>query len=161
MRKMMLSLLLLAAPSLALPGVTRSRPPARIYHVAPSFTVANGSTPVRYVYPHAAGARLVDVIVYQVVAGTVGTSWTVLLRNAAGTAVTATSGVITVAAGAHVALDAAGNLPDVAGCTRPALKTDATVDIAKGGFIDVYTTETGSYTVHPIAVVVLVFEPRG
>jgi hypothetical protein len=162
MRKTMLSLLLLAAPSLALPaGVTRDRPLAPIYWVSPFFTVANASTPARFVYPHVAGARLVDAIVYQVSAGTTGTSWTLNVRNAAGASVLTTTATITQAAGASIVVDAKAQIAAVAGCTRPVIKTDGTEAITKGGFLDIYTTESGSYSPHPVGVVVLVFQPNG
>jgi hypothetical protein len=161
MRKMMLSLLLLAVPSLALPGVTRDRALAPIYWVSPFFTVANASTPARFVYPHVAGARLVDATVYQVSAGTTGTSWTLNVRNAAGASVLTTTATITQAAGASVAVDAKAQIAAVAGCTRPVIKTDGTEVITKGGFLDIYTTESGSYSPHPVGVVVLVFQPNG
>jgi hypothetical protein len=140
--------------------ISRSTAARYVFWVPPWFTVANGSTPARFVYPYAAGARLVDVLVYQVAAGTVGTSWTLNVRNAAGTSLLTTTATLTLASGANQTTDAKGAVALPSGWTRPVLKTDATVDIAKGGFLDIYTTETGAYTVHPTGVVVLVFEPK-
>ena len=125
----------------------------------PYFNTANGSVVGRFVYPYAAGARLVDVLVYQVQAGTGGTSWSVTVRNAAGTGMLDTLPVATLASGANQVTDAKEEVALPSGWTRPVIKSDATPDVVKGGFIDVYCTEVGTYSPHAVGIVVLVFAP--
>jgi hypothetical protein len=129
-------------------------------YAPPQITVAHNSTLASLVYPFAAGARLVDVIVYQWTAGVGGTSWTATVRNSAGTALLSTLSVLTLAAGAAIGVDAKAEMSLPAGCTRPVLKTDTTVDVSKGSYIDILTSETGSYSTHASARFVLVFEPK-
>jgi hypothetical protein len=163
MRKTLsLALFLLAgfAPVTASAGVQRVKT-QRVYWVSPGFNVANAAVGARYVYPLTGGGRLVDVIVYQVSAGSVGTSWSVDVRNAAGTSVLSAVSVATQASGASQVTDALGNVALPSGWTRPAIKTDTTPNVTKGGFLDVYLTEVGSYSSHPVAMVVLVFQPNG
>ena len=78
-------------------------------------------------------AKVVDVIISQPYAGTGGTSYTInILKN--GTTMLTTNGAITQAAAAG-AVDAKGELANVAGYTRPVLKTDSTVLLKKGDII--------------------------
>lgn len=131
-----------------------------VYHTA-SVGVLNGSSVSPfYVYPMKCGARLVDVLVYQRTAGGGGTSWGLDIRNVSGTSLLTTTGVITLASGAGTVTDAKGELSLPNGWTRPALKTDSTVDVAKGDLLYVYTTEVGSFSTHPTAVVTFVFDPK-
>lgn len=164
-----LTLLLALLPALAFANIDRGlvttpkiskATPARYFVVESNqFTTIAGAAVWRWVYPFATPARLVDLIVYQVGAGTVGTSWTATLRDATPTSLMTTSGLATQASGANLVTDAKGELSLPAGWTRPVLKTDATTLYSKGEYIEIYTAETGAYTVHPTGIVALVFEP--
>jgi hypothetical protein len=131
-----------------------------VYFATPYFNTANGSPVARFTYPYVAGARLVDVLVYQVTAGTGGTSWSATVRNTTGTGMLSTLPVATLASGASVGTDAKGELSLPSGWTRPVIKVDATPNVAKGDFFDVYVTEVGTYSPHAIGLVVLVFQPN-
>lgn len=125
----------------------------------PAWTVANASYPATWVAPF--NCRLVDVVVAQRTAGTVGTSWSLDVRLADGTtSMLSVVPVATLASGASKTTDVRGDLTLPAGWTRPVVKTDATPDLAKGAVVHLYTTETGAYTVHPGASVALIFEPK-
>jgi hypothetical protein len=134
--------------------------PARYYVYASPQVVASASTVIAStVYPFGGGAKLVDVIAYQLTAGTTGTSWTINVRNAAGTSLLTTNATIPLSAGASAGIDVKGEMT-CSGCTRPVIKTDGTADVAKGGYVDIQLTESGSYGTHPSVRVVLVFEPK-
>lgn len=162
-------LILLLAPALALGNADRrvvttskisTASPARYVEYSTGvLTLAHGAVIGRYVYPFPGGARLVNVIVYQHSAGTVGTSWTANVRNAATTSLLATTMTATLASGAAQVSDARGDIALPSGWTRAVIKTDGTATIAQGAMLDVHITETGSYSAHPMGLVVLVFEP--
>jgi hypothetical protein len=161
----LLLLLPLAATAQSIkPGLTGTRQispasPARyVYFQAYVTSVASG-TLTSFVYPYPGGARLVDVVVSQVAAGTGGTSVAVDAKNAAVVSLLTTPLSATLASGANVVTDARGNLSLPSGWTRPVIKTDATPVVAQGASIQLVVTETGAYTVHPVLSVTFVFDP--
>lgn len=119
----------------------------------------NGAIVAYAFYGAPASARLVDVVIYQLAAGTTGTSIAVDVRTSAGTSMLTAAGVMTLAAGANQKTDARGDIALPSGWTRPAVKTDATALVTEGSVIQVYTTETGVYGSHPTILVALIFEP--
>lgn len=146
-------------PFVNTPAISPGSPAHYVPMSSPLFlTAANGVT-ARFVYPFAGGARLVDMLVHQADAGVGGTSYTVDVKNVAGTSLLATLPVSTLASGASKGTDAKGDVALPSGWTRPVLKTDATVTVAKGDRLNVSTVETGTYSTHATVVVVLVFEP--
>jgi hypothetical protein len=144
-------------------GKISTAAPARYFAVQSNqFTVANGLAAWRWVYPFATPARLVDMVVYQVSAGTVGAgapAWYVSPRDSVPTNLLTTTTKATQASGANLAIDAKGVLAIPAGWTRPVLKTDASVIFTKGKYVEIYVSETDTYTAHPTGIVALVFEP--
>lgn len=168
MRKVLCLLVLVLVPAFALAqgvgpakiGTSRISKRAAAHYVLLGMSNA-GTVPgtlVRFIYPYSAGAKLVDIVAYTYSVGVGGTSWSFSVRNAAGTSLLSTLGTMALADGA-VAMDTVGDIPKPTNSTRPVLKTDSTVSVSKGSFIDVYATETGTYSTHPTAMVVLVFEP--
>jgi hypothetical protein len=154
----------LLSPARAPAGPSRSRwtPSTARYVVIPfaGNVAASGSRLGFTVWPHDSRARLVDVIVHQYTAGTIGTSWSAQVRRADGASfanMLSTASVLTLASGAYAETDAQGDIALPAGCTRPVI--DSSVEVSKGSYIDVITNETGSYTVHASGSVILVFEP--
>jgi hypothetical protein len=149
--------------------LTRSIGTAQISRLSPAHwvavpliqqsSVASGLV-INAIYPHSAPARLVDVIHYQVGAGVGGTSYTLDVKNAAGTSLLTTLSVATLASGADKVTDARGEIALPAGWTRPVLKTDTTVDVTKGTKLRIETVETGTFSTHPTFIVVLIFEPK-
>lgn len=122
-------------------------------------TAASGSI-ASYAYPFAGGARLVDAIFVQYTPGAGGTSWDGDIRKSDGTSLLTTKCTGTLASGSYKRTDAKGDLALQPGWTRPVLKTDATVDVAKGDYLELHTTETGTYSTHATILVILVFEPK-
>lgn len=125
-----------------------------------SYAVSNNGT-TQYVWPYGR-ARLVDIVIHQQGAGTVGTSWSVQVRKILGTYTTMLSTTSTAlqssGATAATVIDAKGDMALPVGWTRPVIKTDGSEIVAKGDYLDVLTTESGSYSVHPTAMVCIVFE---
>jgi|GEM_PF-7088387 len=140
--------------------ISAASPARYVEHRPAAFTVVASASISGFVYPYAGGARLVDVIVYQVAAGTVGTSWVLDLKTVAGTSLFTTLPVMTLASGANQMTDTKGEIALPSGWTRGVLKTDSTVTVTKGQVLNYSTVETGSYTVHPTAYAVFVFEPN-
>jgi hypothetical protein len=139
--------------------ISRASPAHYVVLSSLSSAVAAGVAVVRVVYPHAAPARLVDVIMYQLTAGVGGTSWTCDIQNSASASLLSTVGVATLASGAAKVTDANGSLSLPSGWTRPVIKTDGSEVVTEGTYLQVFTTETGSYSTHVTAVFALVFEP--
>jgi hypothetical protein len=149
-------LLLTFVPLIASAGVRRDQRPL-VYLQTPIVTVANNTQIVRVVSP--ISGRLVDVIVYQNAAGTGGTSWTCDVVNAAAASMLSTVATVTLASGAGTKTDARGEIALPAGWTRPVIKTDSTPVVTKGATLNIHTAETGTYSPHPGAIVVLVLQP--
>jgi hypothetical protein len=102
-------------------------------------------------------ARVVDAIIAQPYAGAGGTSYTIsVLKN--GTTMFSTLGAITQAAVAG-AVDSKNELPNIAGYTRPVLKTDSTVLLKKGDVISLVVVVTGTYTTGANLSVSLIVDP--
>lgn len=140
--------------------ISRASPARYVaYSIPISATVANG-TIHRWCYPFSAPARLVDIVLEQVSAVVGGTSFTVDVKNAATTSLLTTLSVSTLASGNFKTVDAKGELALPSGWTRPVLKTDSTVDIVKGGHVDIATVETGTYSTHATISVTLIFEAK-
>jgi hypothetical protein len=104
-------------------------------------------------------AKIVDVIVAQSYVGAGGTSQTVtVLKN--GTTIFTTAPVVALAGGV-AALDTLKEIATVpTGWTRGVLKTDATVQLAKGDILSITTTVSGGYGTAPSIVVSVVIDPR-
>jgi hypothetical protein len=149
-----------ASSSVSTSRISRASPARYVFLETVQFATTASGNVSRLIYPYGSPARLVDVIVYQVAAGTGGTSYTVDVKNSAGTSLLATLSVSTLASGPHKSVDAKGELALPSGWTRPALKTDSTVDVIKGQVFDVTTVETGTYSPHATTIVALVFEPK-
>ena len=128
---------------------------------SPYFSTSASGNVAQFVYPHVAGARLVDLVVEQVGAGVGGSSWTADVQIAGGTSMLSTLASIPIGAGAFAAVDALAEIAaaSCSSCTRPVIKTDATPVVNKGTHVIVKVVETGSYSTHPTAVVTLKFEP--
>jgi hypothetical protein len=161
MRKILAAVLaaLLVVPAVASAGVTRSPRPSYVMISFSGTIAASGARLGFTVWPHDFRARLVDVVVHQYSAGTSGTSWSALARKADGASFAnlSTASTLTLAAGAYAEVDAQGDLAVPAGCTAPGIV--AGLEVSKGTYIDVTTTEVGSYSPHASASVVLVFAP--
>jgi hypothetical protein len=161
MKALILALAFLA-PDWASAGVTRHKPvteSARYVHFQWQGSTAATGTVINHVYPYPGGARLVDVIVHQNSVGVGGTSVAVDVKNVSAVTLLTTPLALTLASGANTVTDARGNLALPSGWTRPVIKTDATATVAEGARIQIATTETGTYSSHPVVVVTLVFEP--
>jgi hypothetical protein len=147
-------------PTVSTGGLSRSSPAHYVVVTTVNFpSVANGNLG-HFIYPFSGSATLVDVIVYQASAGVGGTSFTVDIKNAAGTSLFTTLPVITLASGADKLADAKAELALPSGWTRQVLKTDATVTLTKGQRFTISTVETGTYSTHAQIVFSFIFEPK-
>ncbi len=105
------------------------------------------------------GARVVDIVVAQALAGTAGTSWSAAVKKN-GTAIYSTAPVLALASGAYAAVDSKAELALPTGATRGVLKTDSTILIKKGDVLSWDLTVTGTYTgAAPYCSVSLVIDP--
>lgn len=154
----------LLVPTLAFgQGARRDVTPlnARYFTITtPIQTVAAGAPIANLLASAPADGRLVDVIVYQISAGTGGTSFTVDVKHPSGTSMLSTLPVITLASGADKVTDASGRLALPSGWTRPVVKTTADAQVTRGQRIQLATVETGTYSAHPTIFVALVIEPN-
>lgn len=127
-----------------------------VYFASGSLTsTANGAL-VSVLAP--VNGRLVDMLVYQQAAGTVGTSFTVDVKTVGGTSLLSTLPVLTVASGADKVTDAKGAVALPSGWTRPVVKVDGGEVVTKGQRLLISTVETGAYGTHATFFVALWYE---
>jgi len=104
--------------------------------------------------------ELVDVLMVQNAAGAGGTNWALQIKkNNTGGNILSTAGLITLASGANIKVDAAGKLALPAGATRPVLTaTRADRRFKKGDRATFDVTLTGVYTTGPTISLYFVFQ---
>lgn len=139
-----------------------TRSPARYVSIHLPYVSANANgipSGMRAIYPGPGSGKLVNVIIHQTGEGTGGTSYTIDLKTVAGTSLFSTLPVQTQASGANQYTDTRGAIALPSGWTRGVLKTDTTTTVGEGERLNLWTVETGTYSVHPIIMATLVFEP--